>query len=124
MVAGGGYSECAAITLGMLHLMESRLPVEMWLKDTIEEEDGWCDKLVEDGISFRYMSDYLGDMAAFPNPYQYNIAAIFFSFFREILLLDSDSIPVINSGSRFESPAYQETGMVFWPDYRRSTESP
>lgn len=124
MVSGGRYSEYAATTLGMLRLTGSRLPVELWLKDSTEEEEGWCDELTDDGISCRYLSDYLGEMKAFPNPYQYKVAAIFFSSFEEILFLDSDSIPVKNPDYIFYSPAYQDTGLVLWPDYWTSTESP
>lgn len=124
MVAGGRYSEYAATTLGMLRLLGSRLPVEVWLKDAIEEEEGWCDELAEEGISCRYLSNYLGEMTAFAHPYQYKIAAMYFSSFEEILFLDSDSIPVKNPDSTFDAPAYQDTGIVLWPDYWGSTESP
>lgn len=124
MVAGGRYSEYSATTLGMLRLLGSRLPVEVWLKDSTEEEAGWCDELAEEGMSCRYMSDYLGEMTAFANPYQYKIAAMYFSSFEEMLFLDSDSIPVKNPDSIFDSPAYQDTGIVLWPDYWGSTESP
>lgn len=124
MVAGGRYSEYSATTLGMLRLLGSRLPVEVWLKNSIEEEEGWCDELAEEGISCRYMSDYLGEMTAFVHPYQYKIAAMYFSSFEEMLFLDSDSIPVKNPDSVFNAPAYQDTGIVLWPDYWGSTESP
>ena len=124
MVAGGRYSEYAATTLGMLRLLGSRLPVEVWLKDSIEEEEGWCDELAEEGISCRYMSDYMGEMTAFVHPYQYKIAAMYFSSFEEMLFLDSDSIPVKPPDSVFDAPAYRDTGIVLWPDYWKSTESP
>lgn len=124
MVAGGRYSEYSATTLGMLRLLGSRLPVEVWLKDSIEEEDGWCDELAEEGISCRFLSDYLGEMTAFAHPYQYKIAAMYFSSFEEMLFLDSDSIPVKNPDSVFNAPAYKDTGIVLWPDYWGSTESP
>lgn len=124
MVAGGRYSEYAATTLGMLRLMGSRLPVEIWFKDSTEEEEYWCDELVADGISCRHISDYLGEMTAFTDPYQYKIAAMYFSSFEEMLFLDSDCIPVKNPDSIFDSPTYQETGIVLWPDYWGSTESP
>lgn len=124
MVAGGRYSEYSATTLGMLRLLGSRLPVEVWLKDSTEEEEGWCDELAEEGTICRYMSDYLGEMTAFVHPYQYKIAAMYFSSFEEMLFLDSDSIPVKAPDAIFDAPAYQETGIVLWPDYWGSTESP
>lgn len=124
MVAGGRYSEYASTTLGMLRRSGSRLPVEMWLKDSFEEEEGWCDELAVDGINCRYLGDYLGEMMAFPNPYQYKVAAIFFSSFKEVLFLDCDNMPVVNPDTIFDSPAFQNTGMILWPDYWKSTQAP
>ena len=124
LVAGGRYAEYASTTLGMLRLMGSQLPIEVWLKDHAEEEDGWCDELAQEGIGCRYMDDYIKDQSAFTRPYQYKVAAIFFSSFEEVLFIDSDSIPVKNPDPIFDSLAYQDTGMVLWPDYWKSTESP
>jgi hypothetical protein len=37
--------------------------------------------------------------------------------FREVLLLDSDNVAVVNPEFLFETPQYRETGAVFWPDH-------
>lgn len=124
LTCGGKYSEYASTTIGMLRLIGSQLPIEVWLKDAIEEKQGWCDELAEDGISCRHLDDYIEDLSAFTHPYQYKIAAMFFSSFEEVMFLDSDSIPVKNPDPIFDSPVYQDTGMILWSDYWDSTESP
>ncbi|KAL8858149.1 MAG: hypothetical protein Q9178_005326 [Gyalolechia marmorata] len=125
ILAGGKYSEIAATTLGMTRLVGSRLPVEIWMIDRIEEKEGWCDEMAaQGGMVCRFVSDYMQDMSAFSSHYQLKIAAIMFSSFAEVLYLDADSIPVVNPDSIFDSPTYRDTGAVLWPDYWKATESP
>ena len=125
ILAGGKYSEIAATTLGMTRLLGSRLPVEIWMIDRMEEKEGWCDEMAaQGGMVCRFASDYMQDMSAFSNHYQLKIAAIMFSSFAEVLYLDADSIPVVNPDPIFDSPAYVNTGAVLWPDYWKATESP
>ncbi|KAL8852573.1 MAG: hypothetical protein Q9221_002569 [Calogaya cf. arnoldii] len=125
ILAGGKYSEIAATTLGMTRLLGSRLPVEIWMIGRVEAQEGWCDELAaQGGMVCRFVSDYIQDMSAFTHHYQLKIAAIMFSSFAEVLYLDADSMPVINTDPIFESPAYVDTGAVLWPDYWQATESP
>lgn len=125
ILAGGKYSEIAATTLGMTRLLGSRLPVEIWMIDRVEAQEGWCDEMAaQGGMVCRFVSDYLQDMSAFSHHYQLKIAAIMFSSFAEVLYLDADSMPVVNTDPVFDSPAYVDTGAVLWPDYWKATESP
>ena len=124
MVAGGKHSEYVTTSLGMLRLVGSKLPVEVWMLDQSEEKEGWCAELAEEGVTCRHLSDFVNPSTSFKHPFQYKLAAMFFSSFQEVLYLDSDSIPVINPDAVFDSKAFQETGAVLWPDYWRSTESP
>jgi len=43
--------------------------------------------------------------------------AILHSPFREVLLLDADNVPVVNPEFLFDTPQFQATGAIFWPDY-------
>ena len=57
--------------------------------------------------------------------YQLKSLAMLFSSFAEILYLDSDSIPVIDpSMELFSTEPYKSSGLVIWPDFWVSTESP
>ncbi|KAI9055048.1 hypothetical protein LZ554_000014 [Drepanopeziza brunnea f. sp. 'monogermtubi'] len=52
--------------------------------------------------------------------FQIKGAAIQQSSFDEILYLDTDSILVADPESLFESKAWEETGLLLWPDYTKS----
>jgi len=43
--------------------------------------------------------------------------------FEEVLLLDADNVPVVNPEHLFQTPKYQATGAVFWPDYGREPKA-
>ncbi|KAL8705395.1 MAG: hypothetical protein Q9201_001467 [Fulgogasparrea decipioides] len=124
ILAGGKYSEIAATTLGMMRLLGSRLPVEVWMLDRIEEKEGWCDEVATQGMVCRFVSDYLQEMSAFSHHYQLKIPIIMLSSFSDVLYLDSDSMSIVNPDRIFDAPAYTRTGAVLWPDYWGATESP
>lgn len=52
--------------------------------------------------------------------YQLKTAALVNSRFQEMLLLDSDNIPVVDPAELFYSHAYGTYGSVFWPDLKRT----
>ncbi|KAL8971423.1 MAG: hypothetical protein Q9197_003278 [Variospora fuerteventurae] len=124
MIGGGRYSEFLATTLGMIRLIGSRLPVEVWMKDRSEEKAAWCDDLLTQGAVCRFISDYIADMSVFTNYYQLKVPVLLFSTFAEVLYLDSDSVPVVNPDAVFDAPLYIATGAVLWPDFWPSSESP
>ena len=125
MLAGGRYSEYAATALGMLRLLGSRLPVEVWMIDRIEEKQGWCGEVARQGVVCRFITDYIDDgLPAISEHYQLKVLALLFSSFAEILYLDSDSVPVVNPDRIFDTSAYKRTGAILWPDYWGLTESP
>lgn len=124
MIGGGRYSEFLATTLGMIRLIGSRLPVEVWMKDRSEEKAAWCDDLLTQGAVCRFISDYIADMSVFTHYYQLKVPVLLFSTFAEVLYLDSDSMPVVNPDAVFDAPLYIATGAVLWPDFWRSSESP
>ena len=124
LVAGGRYSEFASTSLGMLRLVGSRVPVEVWMVDPSEERAGWCDQLAREGMGCRFLSDYIADMSMFESAYQYKTLVLLFSSFTEVLFLDSDNLPLINPDSIFDSSVYKKTGAVLWPDYWKTSESP
>ncbi|GAM87051.1 hypothetical protein ANO11243_050720 [Dothideomycetidae sp. 11243] len=52
--------------------------------------------------------------------YSFKTAAVLNSRFAEILMLDSDNIPVEDPAILFDSNVYQKYGSVFWPDIART----
>ena len=122
-LAGGRYSEFAAIALGMLREVGSILPVEVWIKDRSEENRNWCDEITKEGMVCRRLSDYM-DLSAVPLPYQWKAFVMLFSSFEEILFLDADSMPIKKPDAVFDSKVYRDTGAILWPDYWKHTGSP
>ncbi|WIA36793.1 hypothetical protein OEZ86_008048 [Tetradesmus obliquus] len=45
------------------------------------------------------------------------VAALLHCSFAEVLLLDSDNLPLTNPGAHFEDPLYKSAGNLFWPDF-------
>ena len=123
----GAESEYVATTIGMIRLLESRLPIELWFADEgIIIESGWCQKLVFAGVTCRSISKYVHDAASrkvFPHDDQYRTVAMIFSAFEEVLYLDSTTFPVINPDDLFGSAEYQRTGAIFWQDFWQSSET-
>ena len=126
IVAGGSRSEYAATTLGMLRLIGSKLPVELWFVDKKVEKKDWCVSMAIEGVTCRYLTDYIHQaysLEVLPYEDQYKTTALLFSSFSEVLFLESDSIPVTNPDNLFESQKYKENGIVVWPDFWGSTEA-
>ena len=123
MLAGGRYSEFAATSLGMLREVGSKLPVEIWARDTDEEMPGWCEELEREGMACRRLSDHM-EMKVFKHPYQWKVFTLLFSSFEEILFLDADNSPIRNPDTIFDSEIYKKNGVILWPDYWKHSGSP
>ena len=125
MLSGGEKLQYAATSLGMLQLLGSRLPVELWMLNHTSTKEDWCAELAIQGVACRFISDYVQNATEiFEFAHQHTALALLFSSFAEILYLDSDTMPVKNPDNIFDSEAYTNTGAVLWPDFWKPTESP
>jgi alpha 1,2-mannosyltransferase len=113
------------VLLRALHRLNSTVPVEVHYYGN-ELDDGKKQQLTA-----IYPNTVFNDLASHDNVmqvgfhtdlinYQLKTAAIVNSRWAEILLLDSDNIPVIDPAELFESPTYKEYRTVFWPDMART----
>lgn len=125
MMGGEGKDEYAATSLGMLRLLGSRLPVELWYLDKSFTRPGWCQEMAREGIACRFLSDYVANATViFPYQDQGVAAALLFSSFQDILYLDAYTIPVMWPDDIFDSEPYRDKGVVTWPDFWSSAQSP
>lgn len=125
MLAGGSKNQFAATSLGMLRLLGSQLPVELWFLNRTLAKEGWCPQLAAKGITCRYLSDYvMNTTQTFRQEEQQRAVIILLSTFAEVLYLHSDAIPVVNPDAIFESQPYKDNGIVTWPDFFQSGQSP
>jgi ADP-heptose:LPS heptosyltransferase len=122
VICGGGakYFTCAWVCINMLRRSGCRLPVQLWHLGK-RELDGTMRALLSPlgvecidayHVRKRRPVRMLGGWQL--KPY-----AILHCPFEEVLLLDADNVPVVNPEYLFETPQYQATGAIFWPDYGR-----
>jgi alpha 1,2-mannosyltransferase len=128
VMGGGEYFGPAIIGLLKLRLTGSTLPVEIFVADAKEYEPALCeDYLPKYGARCQIIADYFQSETSQEfkvTHYQLKALAIFFSSFSEVLYLDSDSIPLVDPAGFFTSEPYTSSGLVIWPDFWISTESP
>ncbi|MDB6032922.1 MAG: ADP-heptose:LPS heptosyltransferase-like protein [Verrucomicrobiales bacterium] len=126
VVCGGGvkYFTIAWVCIRMLRHWGCKLPVQLWhlgteemdarMKDLLTPFDVECvDALeVRKRVPARMLTGYgLKPFALLHNPY------------REVILLDSDNVPLFDPERLFETPEYENVGALFWPDYGRLAPS-
>jgi alpha 1,2-mannosyltransferase len=131
MVGGGEYFGPAIIGIHMLRRTGSTLPVEVFVPNDDEYESEVCEVYLAKlnakcVVLAEFLSQEAQDGGALPIlHYQLKAAALLLSSFSEVLLLDSDSIPVLNPDRAiFESEPYLTHGLITWPDFWGATESP
>ncbi|KAL9113396.1 MAG: hypothetical protein Q9227_002437 [Pyrenula ochraceoflavens] len=116
------------ISIRMLRLTGSLLPVQVWLADDSEYNAYVCEKVMPTlAAECRVFADII-DFSSRGSPnlkmYQYKIFAILFSTFDEVLWLDADAFPVRDPASLFDLEPFTSHGLVLWPDFWIGTQSP
>ena len=125
--AGGSYLVVFVISLRMLRRTGSTLPVEVFLANLEEYEPHICNVVLPTlNAKCVVLSQILDAVPATVeiSRYQYKILSILFSSFEEVLFLDSDCFPVQDPDVLFESEPFNSTGLVLWPDFWYTSESP
>ncbi|KAH0100840.1 nucleotide-diphospho-sugar transferase, partial [Aureobasidium melanogenum] len=124
IVGGGEYFGPAIIGIHMLRRSGSDLPVQVFVADESEYEDKLCqDYLPKLGAECLILSDFIQGFEV--THYQLKSLAMLLSSFEHVLYLDSDSIPLLRPETElFAAEPYTSTGLVIWPDFWISTESP
>jgi hypothetical protein len=122
VVCGGGvkYLTCAWVCIHMLRYMRCRLPVELW-------HFGSREMPAEIASLFEALGVTCVDAEVVRQKHPVRILngwelkpfALLHSRFREILLLDADNVVVADPTFLFDSPEFEQTGSIFWPDYSR-----
>ena len=129
--AGKAYLPLFITSLRMLRRTGSKLPVELFFKDSSEYEAGICEKILP-SMNARcvVLSDILGLAASRSQStveiahYQIKIFAVLFSSFESVLWMDSDCFPLHDPALLLDSEPFVSKGLVTWPDFWASTASP
>jgi Mannosyltransferase putative len=125
VIAGGGaYLASAYVTIRLIRHLGCKLPIQLWhfrgeVLEPIPAELARYDVTPVDADaharehSFPFLEDWR-------KGWQLKPYAIAHCPFREVLFLDADCYPVRDPEEIFDSPAYTETGALFWPDLASS----
>ncbi|KAF7547089.1 hypothetical protein G7046_g9116 [Stylonectria norvegica] len=134
MVGGGEYFGPAIISIHMLRRTGCALPVEVFVPSDSEYEEEVCESyLPRLGAKCVVLSHFqvaaTGEGAKAIvmeiKHYQLKPLALLLSSFAEVLLLDSDSIPLVDPEvAIFQAEPYISSGLITWPDFWAATESP
>eukprot|EP00439_Symbiodinium_sp_Y106_P076635 s499_g15.t2 len=90
--------------------LKSGMPVEFW--HAFELEPAHCEALASRGAECRQLQ-----VPGVYRQFETVLPSIMASSFREILWLDTDITLLYRPEELFDSPQYQSTGALFWPDH-------
>ncbi len=120
VICGGGvrYFTNAWVSINMLRRLGCHLPVQLWYLGRKELDEQMKGLLAPLGVE---CIDASKVRKRFParnlHGWQLKPYAILHSPFVQVLLLDADNVPVVNPESLFDTPHFQASGAIFWPDY-------
>lgn len=125
MTAGGTYLIHALVSVRMIRRTGTKLPIEIFLRDHSEGDPRICEHILPD-LNARCiaLSDTLGEDINAIGKYQYKVFAMLLSSFEDLIFLDADCFPVYNPDALLSSAPFTTHGLVLWPDFWYSTESP
>lgn len=120
VICGGGlrYYPCAWVCIQMLRWVGCKLPIELWYRG--EEEMDQKMKALLEPLGVKCVNAQVFEKT-YPRRtnggWELKSYALIHSSFKEVLLLDADNVPVRDPTYLFDTPEYQGTGSLFWPDY-------
>ncbi|CEP24154.1 unnamed protein product [Cyberlindnera jadinii] len=126
LYAGGGkYNWLVLLSLVMLRNTGSRLPVEVFIPDDSEYSSELCRRVFPIlGAECILMEKYADIQKYKFEGYQLKSMALLLTTFEEVLMLDSDNIPLKNPDLLFINEPFKSNGMIVWPDFWRRSTSP
>ncbi|RCI02096.1 hypothetical protein CU098_003720, partial [Rhizopus stolonifer] len=126
IVLVAGNKDTLARTLTTIRLLRNEyhcmLPIEVWhLHDeqpdaNIKQELEKLDAHARDLSNLDLIQPITKRRDA-EKQFQIKAAAIINSAFEQVLYLDSDNVPVQDPTFLFDTPEYQNSGALFWPDF-------
>lgn len=116
MVAGGRYLKWAFASVSMAR-QHTDLPIQIWYlgKRELTQED--VERFEGLNVEFVDATSFLSTYRMFTfGGWEAKPYAVANCPFQEVLLLDADAYPVADPEDLFESPEFERTGCIMWPD--------
>lgn len=128
IIGGGRYSVVSIATVAAIREHGTTLPIEVIIPPQDEGDDDYCNVfLPKYDAKCVFFSDLLpkkfGKNLQLKS-YQFKSLGLLASSFKNVLLVDSDNIPLKNLDHIFETAAFKKYGMILWPDIWRRVTSP
>jgi alpha 1,2-mannosyltransferase len=123
VLVGGGakYTPPAYACIAFLRRAGCRLPVEVWTPPHEQIAPGAAAELAALGnVSVRDLGAALpraAHAALRQHKFLAKLLAPLLSGFAQLLLLDSDNLPLRDPSFLFEHPAFTASGLLMWPDF-------
>jgi hypothetical protein len=122
VICGGGvgYFTGAWVCINQLRRLGCTLPIQLWYlgpREVDEHMHALLAPLEVKCIDARELRKE--HPARILNGWELKPYALLHCPFREVLLLDSDNVAVVNPEFLFDTPQFHDTGAIFWPDYGR-----
>ena len=122
VICAGGpkYSPSAWVLVRLLRHLGCSLPIQVWYRGDEERDEAWIELISAYGVecvdaeAVRKKHPHLS-----LGGWELKAYAVLHSPFREVMLLDADNVPVRDPEYLFDTPGYQETGALFWPQGSR-----
>lgn len=133
VIVGGSATKFATSYWVVVHAIrraKSKLPIQLWFPAGETPDCVRTAELERLGVSVASFADFQGatsgggDGGEMTNRFMYKLVALIFSSFEEVLLLDSDNIPLRDPAELFESEQYVSTGSLLWMDFWRGSSAP
>jgi FkbM family methyltransferase len=122
VICGGGtrYFPCAWVCINMLRRIGCKLPIELWHLGKKEMNDTMKSLVVP--LNVRCVDAHerrITHPVRILNGWELKPYAILYSSFSKVLSLDADNVPIVDPSFLFDTPQFEETGAIFWPDFGR-----
>lgn len=131
-VAGGKFNWLTLLSIKLIRALGSDLPIEVLIPHLNEYEADLCARVFP-ALNARciYLPHVLSEGEAGTSVskfefkgYQYKALAILVLSFENVLLLDSDNIPVHPPDHLFTQEPFTTHGLIVWPDFWKRATSP
>lgn len=122
VICAGGYSYFtnAWVCIRTLRHVGCCLPIEVWYKGEDEMDDYMVSLLEPYQVScIDANSVAKEEVGALERGYSLKPFSIIHSRFQHVFSIDADNVALRDPNEMFDSPEYQDTGALFWPDRLR-----
>ena len=111
------------IAVSVLRRMKCKLPIEIWYYGKEFSQAEIDDLRTLEGVTTRDISKIPSRIFALKKKdrmWEMKGASIIYSSFDQVLFLDADNLALRNPEFLFDSPAFKETGALFWKDFTKA----